>query len=291
MLEVLVPPALLAVGVYVLTAPRPDSVRQAAERRTRQEDRRRPRARNDNLLLWLSGIALPAPMLPVVQVVSAGLGGMFAFAVTHNVVIAGEFAYVTWFTPITLLKTLAVRRWNKADDSAFTVCNVLRFKLALSGHPVEAVRSALEDTDEPLRGWLSEAIGLEAAGKPFEESLYDLGVRLRHSEMSLLAEILKADRREARAHALLPGLLDAWTERIRGAQQRRAKLASAQTLSNLMIWAPICLFFVLNAFTGVGATFQGSFLGQITGDVGFTILVAAATIARTTLDKERGLPS
>jgi len=280
--------AVLCLGVWLATAPRPQSVRQRAE--TQAKERRRRTRRNDNLLLWLSGIAMPPAMLPVVQLIFAGAGAIVGYAMTHNVVIAGELGYVTWFAPTSLLKHIAARRWNKADDSAYMLCNVLRFNLALSGHPHQALRAALPDLDEPLKGWLSEAMAMEAAGRSVEDALYEIGLNLRHQEISLLAEILKADRRESSASHLLPGLLEAWTERVRASQRRRAKLSTAQMLSTIMIWGPVGLFLFLNAFTPVGNAFQGSFLGQLMAAIGFTIMVFGATIARKTLDKERGLP-
>jgi predicted phage tail protein len=82
--------------------------------------------------------------------------------------------------------------------------------------------------------------------------------------------------------------MDAWTERIRGDQERRAKLAAGQAFTNLVLWGPILGFLLLSAFVpGFTALFAGP-LGALIASLGMALLVGAYLISRHVLARERG---
>ena len=285
--------ALVGLGFWYITTPKvkPIWLRDVKERSSASKASRAQAKQEENLLLWLSGLPLSKSTLMIAQVCGCAIGALVGYFATSNVVIAGMLGYIGWYSPMSFISNQAAKKWQKADDSAYTLANVLRFSLALKGHPAQAIRDALSGMEEPLKGWLAHSLALEAAGEPVEETLYNIGLRLRNQEIMLLAEILKADRRSSPSHHLLPNLLDAWTERIRSSQQRRAKLGMAQKFSAIVIWVPVVGFLAVMAFTGAGSVLKTSFAGQAVATLGMGFMFLAAYIARTALAQERGPPT
>ena len=240
-----------------------------------------------NLELWLLGNPMPLWSLPVLQVVAAVLVAALAQAVSGNLVIALLVATLGWHAPGALLATLAQRVWHRADDQAHTLANILQFALPVQGNAYAALRHAIPDLDQPLRGWLEEVVASEAVGKPLEEGLAGLAARLRHQELALLAAILRSDRRAAPSVRLLPELLAGWQSRVRAAAERRTIMHTSQVMGLLFVWGPLAAFGLVDWLTPVGVTFRGSLLGQAIAAAGVGILVAAAHIQRSAVTRER----
>lgn len=268
-----------AYGTWTLTG---------LERRARAHRTTDP-AGDRNLELWLLGNPIPSHMVPLLQLLSAVLVAALGMITTANIVIALLLATLGWTIPTGILSSLAAKAWAKADDEAHTLANVLQFALPVQGNPYFALRHSLPDLDPPFKGWLEQVVAGEIAGQPLEEGLADLGVRLRHQELQLLAAILRSDRRSAPSHQLLTELLPAWTQRVRSASERRGTLALAQAVSNLMIWGPMGLFLALDWLTPAGTVFHGTLIGQAVATAGMAVMVAAAHVTRSTLARERRL--
>ncbi len=254
--------------------------------------RQRPSpAQSRNLELWLLGSPLPERAVPVLQILAALAAVTAAQLATGNPVIALLLATLAWYIPTGLIASLAARVWAKADEQAHTLANVLQFALPVQGNPYTALRHVIPDLDEPLAGWLGEAVAGEALGRPVEDALAALAARLRHQELGLLAAILRSDRAAAPAQDLLTDLLPEWTARVRATTERRTILLMAQAMSNLFIWGPMAAFLVIDAFMPMGAVFHATLVGQAVAAAGMAVLTAAAHIHRSTLARERRLQS
>ena len=285
-------PALLLGGAAVLTAYGVWSL--TGRPKPSKAPRKRPLPASDPqgdiaLQLWLLGSPLPARLLPALQMAVALLATGLAYVATHEAVIAVLLGTLGWYMPLSLLQSLAGRIWNQADDQAHTLANILQFALPVQGNPYIALRHALPDLAQPFQDWMRQVVAGETAGVPVEDGLMRLGLRLRHQELQLLAAILGSDRRALPSHELLAELLPTWTRRLRASGERRAKLAVAQTLSNLFIWGPMGLFLLLDALTPIGHVFQATVLGQGVAIAGMAAMVGAAHITRATISRERRL--
>ncbi len=244
-----------------------------------------------SLELWLLGSPLPERAVPLLQILAAIAAATAAQLATGNPVVALLLASLAWHIPTGLIASLAARVWSRADEQSHTLANVLQFALPVQGNPYTALRHVIPDLDEPLAGWLRQAVAGEAVGRPVEEGLSDLAARLRHQELGLLAAILHADRTATPSQGLLTDLLPEWTARVRSGAERRTTLLTAQAMSNLFIWGPMAAFLVIDAFIPAGAVFHRSLIGQAVAAAGMAILTAAAHIHRSTLASERRLQS
>ena len=284
--------ALAALGVWWVTMPAPQFhfggeasppvpvVREAAPRRDR----------GAAALLWLAGIPLPPGLLWPVRVVVGGVIGLLVLLLDHAVPAAILVGIISYHIPPGLLGLLARARWRQADRDAYALANTMRYVLPVEGHPLTALRRLVPDLTEPLRGWVTGALAQEATGTAVEQALQDLAQRLRHTELGLLAEILRADRHEKPAADLLGELIDAWTERIEADDQRLATLAGGRRLVNLLVGGPVVVFCLLPVLSpGTGGIFTQSMAGQAIGAVGLALFGAAAWLARVTLSKEEAV--
>lgn len=274
-------------GVAVFHLSRGRELPLLAERQRRRAASKARGASPDSLLT-LAGIPAPPWSLPAACVLSAAAAFLAASAATGNVPLALLTAVLGWCLPQDFLASLAASRWHAADHQAYTLANSLRFVLPLKGHPVEALKEARLGVGRPLQDWLDEALAREAGGERVEDVLQEVSVRMRHQELALLAEIVRSDRHAAPSATLLDELMEAWTERIRGDQERRARLSAGQTFTNLVLWGPILGFLLLSAFVpGFSAAFAGP-LGTLVAALGMALLVGAYLVSRHVLARERG---
>ena len=269
--------ALAAYGTWTLLGLQ----RGAVPRRTVTADR--------NLELWLLGNPVPERAVPVLQALAALAAAGVAQAATGNILIALLVASLARHLPTGIIASQAAKVWTKADDEAHTLANVLQFALPVQGNPYTALRQVIPDLNQPLAGWLEQAVAGEAAGHPVEEGIGELAARLHHRELGLLAVILRSDRRAAPSQRLLTELLPVWTQRVRSASERRTTLLMAQAISSLFIWGPMAAFLVVDGLTPAGAVFHRSLIGQGVATAGMAVLTAAAHIHRSTLARERRL--
>jgi|GEM_PF-3068422 len=284
--------AMVAFAVYAITAPRqgflfgnapPPNKRQRAKSRSVKDEEN---LKGVKRLVWMSGIPIPYLMVRPIQLVVGGFVGLVALTLTHNVIVAVIFGVFGFQGPIALLRNLALARWRAADNEAYVMANTMRFTLPVQGHPVTALRQTVPGLQEPLKSWLAMALARETVGGSAEEGIYDLGIRLGHSELQLLAEIIKADRREKPAAELLSELIDAWTERIRGDQKKQAKIASTRHFANAIIGLPMVAFLLLPLFSASTAVvFQNSVAGQASADVAMLLFAAAAYVVKNSVGK------
>jgi len=292
LLLILLAAALVAFAVYAITAPRqgfqfgnappPDKRQRAKNQAVKNEENLKGVKR----LVWMSGIPVPYLTVRPIQLIVGGFVGLVALTFTHNIVVAVIFGVFGFQGPIALLRNLALARWRAADNEAYVMANTMRFTLPVQGHPVTALRQTVPGLQEPLKTWLAMALARETVGGSTEQGIYDLGLQLRHSEIQLLAEILKADRREKPAADLLSELIDAWTERIRGDQKKQAKVASTRRFSNAIIGGPMIAFLLLSLISpGTAAVFQGSLAGQLSADVAMLLFTAGAYVVKNSVGK------
>ena len=294
LLLILLAAALVALAVYVATTPRqgfqfgntppPDKGRRSDNKAVKNEENLKGVKR----LVWMAGIPVPYLMVRPIQLVVGGFVGFVALFLTHNVVVAVIFGVFGFQGPIALLRNLALARWRAADNEAYVMANTMRFTLPVQGHPVTALRQTVPGLQEPLKSWIAMALARETVGGSAEEGIYELGLRLGHSELQLLAEILKADRREKPAAELLSELIDAWTERIRGDQKKQAKIASTRRFSNAIIGLPMVAFLLLPVFSASTAVvFQNSLAGQASADVAMLLFAAAAYVVANSVARSQ----
>ena len=284
--------ALVAFAVYAITAPRqgfqfgnappPDKTQRAKNQAVKNEENLKGIKR----LVWMSGIPIPYLTVRPIQLVAGGLVGLATLTLTHNVVVAVIFGVFGFQGPVAFLRNLALARWRAADNETYVMANTMRFTLPVQGHPVTALRQVAPSLQEPLRTWLGMVLAQEALGGSAEAGLHELGLRLGHSELQLLAEILKADRREKPASELLAELIDAWTERIRGDQKKQAKIASTRRFANAIIGGPMVAFLLLPVMSpATAAVFQNSLAGQASADVAMLLFAAAAYVVKNSVGK------
>jgi Flp pilus assembly protein TadB len=201
-------------------------------------------------------------------------------------------AILAWYIPGVLLENLAAARWRLVDREAYALTNLLRFLLPVKAHPLTALRELVDEIQAPLADWIRDALGREAAAEePVEDALQRIARRLQHAELELLAEILRADRRERSVEPLLKELLDAWTERIRMDERQLGRLATARRFTNLIIGGPLIGYVLMGAVApGTMHTFAGSVAGQAVGGVGMLLMVFGAYVARSTIRRaQRGV--
>lgn len=290
---VLVVGVLFGLGIWLLTAPK-ETVAFRVDRSVQlQKESRRRKSRADLLsvrlsqmgrVIWLSGVKFPLFLMKPVQLVFAGLFAVVGVALLHNVILAVLVGLLGFTAPYSLLRSIAVAQWRKADRQAYILVNTLRFSLPVHGHPLNLLRRLLLELDDPLRGWLQEAIALEAVGRSAEDGIHELGVRLGHTELQLFAEIIRADRHDKPASDLLGELLEAWTDRIRSEQARLGKLSSTKKLANIMIGGP-CLVFVLMPLVSpkTAAIFTSTVAGEVVAIIGGLLMLGAVVISRRSL--------
>lgn len=235
-------------------------------------------------LIWLSGIPLPPLLLQPVSVIVGALGTIVALIATHNIPASGIVGIMAYYIPQTLLHNWGLARWRDADSEAYVLTNTLQFLLPVFGHPLTALREVAQSIHGPLQTWIAEALAAETTGGSAEQALFDLGVRLAHPELQLLAEILKADRREKPSSDLLAELIQAWTERVRQDKKRHAKLAATKRFTTLIIAGPVLGFLTLGLLApGIMAVFSTSLAGQAAGAAGMALMGGAALVARGAL--------
>ena len=286
--------ALVACAVYAITAPRqgfqfgnappPDKRQRAKNQAVKNEENLKGIKR----LVWMSGIPIPYLTVRPIQLVAGGLVGLATLTLTHNVVVAVIFGVFGFQGPVAFLRNLALARWRAADNETYVMANTMRFTLPVQGHPVTALRQVAPSLQEPLRTWLGMVLAQEALGGSAEAGLHELGLRLGHSELQLLAEILKADRREKPASELLAELIDAWTERIRGDQKKQAKIASTRRFANAIIGGPMVAFLLLPVMSpATAAVFQNSLAGQASADAAMLLFAAAAYVVKNSVKRSQ----
>ncbi|WP_020375087.1 type II secretion system F family protein [Sulfobacillus thermosulfidooxidans] len=242
-------------------------------------------------LIWLSGIPLPAPLLKPLSVITAVGVGLLGFVATRNIPVAIILSLMAFRIPETLLRNLGLARWREADAEAYVLTNTLQFLLPVFGHPLVALREVAHGLHGPLQQWMGEVLATETTGGNAEHALFDLGVRLGHPEIQLLAEILKADRREKPSADLLAELIQAWTERIRQDKKRQAKLAATKRFTTLIVAGPVIGFVALGLLSpGVMAVFHDTLAGQMAGALGMAMMGSAALIARNSLRRAEEVP-
>ncbi|MHB1926582.1 MAG: type II secretion system F family protein [Leptospirillum sp.] len=287
--------ALLGLGVYQLTTP-VSKIRfrspPAATKPVRERGKVGSKEADSGLelILWLSGIKLPARLVRPLQIIFGGVIFFVSLLLTHDVVIAAIVGLYGFTIPMTALRNLAVSRWWAADGQAYVLANTMSFSLPVYGHPLTVLRDVSVELDDPLRSWILEALAMEAAGIPIEQSLAELGVRLHHSELQLFAEIIRADRHEKPSAELLGRLVEAWTDRVRFDQQRRAKLSGGKRLSNILIGGPVIFFLLLPLIApGTAAAFYTSLGGQLVAVAGMLAMATATVVARRALSKAEGV--
>ncbi len=282
---------LVAAAIYMGLRPRQEF--RFGDAPPREKGRRAEIKAEENLkgirrLVWMSGIPIPPLLVRPVQLVAGGLAGLLALTLTRNVVVAVIFGMFGFQGPVALLRNLALARWRAADNEAYVMANTMRFTLPVQGHPITALRQTVPGLQEPLRTWLAMALARETLGGSAEDGIYDLGLRLRHSEIQLLAEILRADRREKPAAVLLAELIDAWTERIRGDQRKQAKIASTRRFANAIIGGPMAGFLLLSLLASrTAAVFQTSLAGQASADVAMLLFAAAAYVVKNSVARSQ----
>ncbi len=280
---------LAGLGVWWLTTPAP-RFHFGAEPPPAAPAVVRPAPKRDAgaaRLLWLAGIPLPAGLLWPLRVVVGGVIGLVVLLLDHALPAAIIVGVMGYHIPPGLLHLLGRARWRQADRDAYALANTMRYVLPVEGHPLTALRRLVPDLTEPLRGWMTAALAQEATGAGVEQALQDLAQRLHHTELGLLAEILRADRHEKPAADLLGELIDAWTERIEADDQRLATLAGGRRLVNLLVGGPVVVFCLLPVLSpGTGGIFTQTVAGQAIGAVGLALFGAAAWLSRVTLSKE-----
>lgn len=280
------------LGAWWLTAPRPRfAFRSETPAAAAARPAARPAARSRaGRLLWLAGIPLPPWLLGPARVAAGVAAGLLTLAVGQALPAAVLVGLLAAQGPPGLLRLWAQARWREADQDAYALANTLRYVLPVAGHPVAALRELTPTLGEPLRGWMAAVLAAEAAGGSAETALADLAARLGHTELGLLADILRADRHEKPTGDLLEELLDAWTDRMRADEQRRAKLAGGRRLVNLLVGGPLIVFVLLPALApAAGAVFTATAAGQAVGAVGLALLGAGAWLARVTLGREEAV--
>jgi Flp pilus assembly protein TadB len=283
---------LAGLGVWWLTTPVPRFHFETEDPPPAAVVHRPPPQRDAGAvpLLWLAGIPLPARLFWPLRVVVGGVLGLLVLLLDHALPAAIIVGLIGYHIPPGLLRLLGRARWRQADRDAYALANTMRYVLPVEGHPLTALRRLVPDLTEPLRGWMTAALAQEATGAGVEHALQDLAQRLHHTELGLLAEILRADRHEKPAADLLGELIDAWTERIEADDQRLATLAGGRRLVNILVGGPVVVFCLLPVLSpGTGGIFTQSVAGQAIGAVGLALFGAAAWLARVTLSKEEAV--
>ena len=277
------------LGIWWLLAPKPVGFAfgppvAARVKRPRSTLPPAERMQGSARLIWLSGIPLPPLLLKPIGLVAGGLGAMVGLAATQNIPVAVILGLMAYHVPATLLHNWGLARWREADSEAYVLTNTLQFLLPVFGHPLTALREVAMGIHGPLRTWVAEALAVETIGGSAEQALFDLGVRLGHPEIQLLAEILKADRREKPSADLLAELIQAWTERVRQDKKRHAKLSATKRFTTLIVAGPVLGFVALGFLApGVMSVFSASIAGQAAGAIGMAMMGGAALVARGAL--------
>ena len=290
-LLILAAAALVAAAIYLGLAPRQGFHFGSAplgDRRRHAEGKARENLKGVQRLVCMSGIPVPPLLVRPIQLVTGGLVALLALTLTRNALVAAIFGALAFQGPIALLRNLALARWRAADNEAYVMANTMRFTLPVQGHPVTALRQVAPSLQEPLRAWLGMVLAQEALGGSAEAGLYELGLKLAHPELQLLAEILRADRREKPASELLAELIDAWTERIRGDQRKQAKIATTRRFANAIIGGPMVGFLLLPLIApATAAVFQNSLAGQASADVAMLLFAVAAYVVKNSVQRSQ----
>lgn len=193
---------------------------------------------------WLALTKIPLTPRGVQRLgwASAAAVALFVSSFTHNPLVGTAFGSMGLWMPELIIRYIARKRWRALDQSAYSATHMLRFALARGTPVLEAFRAIIPQSDPAFREWATPLLVLEAGESPLEESLKKAASAIKHVELSVLADILAAERSHGQTAPVVDRLVDLWGQRLRSDSVRRGTLAGGMMLGYGVIWIGIGVF-------------------------------------------------
>jgi Flp pilus assembly protein TadB len=172
-----------------------------------------------------------------------------------------------------LSQQLVAARAGKLDNQ--TLPTLLRMSAVLrsGGSLVQAMQTIAERGPSPTRDEFAHTLSEVALGAPLDDSLERLARRIGTPDYTLLALVLKVQRRLG---GNLPQVLDNLAETIRQRVMLRKELATLTAQQRLSTWILVLLpLAILGLFTLLDRSFVAPLF---TTDIGHSLLLAAAAL-------------
>lgn len=235
-------------GVWLLMA-RPQAlawVRRPHQAAPRREPRDRPLREMQPWLVLLPSRWARWGVRRLQWIVAVSLG-VVTWEITANGVATTAFAWMGFVLPEIVLRDAAWLRWTELDRAAYVTAYNVRFYLEQGLSVLDAWRAVTPRSKPVFQRWIAPCLLAESdADQPaFEAALKEKALAIRHTELSVCADVMGAERRHGSAVGSLVQLLALWGKRIELDADRRGSLVGFVWISRGTLGTGIALFWGL----------------------------------------------
>ena len=214
------------------------------------------------------------------------LGGAFlaavTLAITANGVAALAFGWIGFWLPEIILREVAWSRWQALDRAAYATVYSARFYLEQGVSVLDTWRALVPKAPPVFRQWVEPCLLAETAGhaaqQGFAQTLKGQALAIRHTELSVTADVLGAERQHGGAVGALAQLLAWWGKRIELGADRQGSLAGFVWLSRISLGTGIALFWGLTLGDGRVRTDMHTAPGAVVTGLSAVLLALGATL-------------
>jgi Flp pilus assembly protein TadB len=199
----------------------------------------------DRAWLELTGFPLTPKRLTHINWLFAGLIALLIFVTVHNPIVAVAFGVLASTVPEAAVRWYARKQWIALDMSAFAAINTLSFYIARQQSVLESLRQIIPESDNPFRTWAGKLLAQEAAQMPLEYALKQAADKIRHVELSLIADILAVERERGGTAPMIMRAVGLWSQRIRADGMRRGRLNATSWLARGLLGIAVVVYWMI----------------------------------------------
>ena len=230
-----------------------------------------------------SGVKLRLGHLPYLALAGALVFGVFSMALAVGPILSLLLLLIGFAVPVVALQIAGARRAKAFDrqlpDMLATIASTLR-----AGHGLRtALRSVADDGSPPASEELARVLGEERLGRPLDEAINAMCVRIGSEDMEYVATAINV---QAQAGGSLATLFDTLSETVRERQRHMRKVRALTSMGRMSATMLTCLPFGLAALmTMISPKYMSPFLKTSTGHVLIVFCLVSMTIGALLLKR------
>ena len=199
----------------------------------------------DRAWLELTGLPLTPKRLTLINWGFAAGIAIFLMVLVHNPIVAVCFGILGSTLPEAGVRWYARKKWIALDVSAFAAINTLGFYIARHKSVLASLRQIIPESDDPFRTWAGKLLAQESAQVPLEQALKQAADKIRHIELSLVADVLAVERDKGGTAPMIMRAVDLWSQRIRADGVRRGRLSATGWLARGLLGIAVTVYWIM----------------------------------------------
>lgn len=271
--------AMIGLVVYqIFSYPHPitnsESVK-LVDVRAAKPDRRKATADSSQLLMGSSIMRFGVKQLRIITCLA--LAG-FTYLVSQNLIASVAFGVIGFTIPDTIVKEMAWDKWTDLDRSAYAAVYSFSFYLAQGITVLDAWQMILPTTQKVFRNWMEPCLLRESAGIPLEATMKKQADDVGHVELSVLADVISAERAHGGTESIIKQLLSLWGVRIELDSERRGTMFGFLWVGRIVMVAAAAMFWYMVVFNAAVRLHSHTLAGQIVVGIGAVFIALSVML-------------